>query len=343
MKINNMKQFISIIVLFISLSSPLQAQHQKNFWLGADVSGATMMEKRVKLLNKDGKEQEEISMMHDMGLNAIRLRIWVNPKNGWCSKEDQLNLAKRALKLGIPVMISFHYSDTWADPGHQTIPEVWKDYNYEQMKQAVAQHTKDVLTLFKKNDIDVRWVEIGNETTHGMLWPMGKSEDNMEQYAGLTEAGCKASKLIYPNAKTIIHLDGGVDPIRYNRIFNAFRKYNVDFDMVGMSCYPYWDQNAKLETEDLHTIIDCIANINGMWQKFGKETIVVETGYNADYPEQGYQFLKTFIHALKTQTNGHCHGIFYWAPEMDSGYKLGAFRNHRPTKIMDAFIESSRE
>ena len=169
MKINNMKQFISIIVLFISLSSPLQAQHQKNFWLGADVSGATMMEKRGKLLNKDGKEQEEISMMHDMGLNAIRLRIWVNPKNGWCSKEDQLNLAKRALKLGIPVMISFHYSDTWADPGHQTIPEVWKDYNYEQMKQAVAQHTKDVLTLFKKNDIDVRWVEIGNETTHGML------------------------------------------------------------------------------------------------------------------------------------------------------------------------------
>ena len=314
------------------------------FWLGADVAGATMMEKMGSpLLNRDGEPQEEISMLHDMGLNAIRLRIWVDPERGWCTKEDQLTLALRAKKLGMPVMVSLHYSDTWADPQQQGIPKAWKDYTYDQMKQAVSQHTTDVLQLFRNNGIDVRWVEIGNETTHGMLWPMGKSEDNMEQYAGLTQAGCKASKLVYPDAPTIIHIDGGVDPIRYNRIFNAFRKYNVEYDMIGMSCYPYWDQDQKLEAEDSQSIVDCINNINGVFKKFGKETIIVETGYDADRPEDGYRFMTDFIHALRTETNGHCHGIFYWAPEIDKGYKLGAFRNRRPTKIMDAFTEASKK
>lgn len=90
---------------------------RRALWLGADVSGATMNEKMGhKLLDAQGKECEEVALMKAYGLNAIRLRIWVNPKNGWCSKEDQLVLALRAKKLGMPVMISFHYSDTWADP-----------------------------------------------------------------------------------------------------------------------------------------------------------------------------------------------------------------------------------
>jgi arabinogalactan endo-1,4-beta-galactosidase len=331
------------VLVALCLVPVFQALGGEPFWLGADVSGATMMEQRGHILyNAQGQQQEEISMMHDMGLNAVRLRIWVNPKNGWCSKEDQLTLALRAKKLKMAVMVSLHYSDTWADPGNQTIPDAWKGYDYEQMKAAVAQHTSDVLQLFHKHHIDVRWVEIGNETTHGMLWPMGNTENSMEQYAGLTQAGCKASKLVYPEAKTIIHIDGGVDPIRYNRILNAFRKYHVDYDMIGMSCYPYWDQQQNLEAEDGHTIIDCIANINGLYKKFGKETIIVETGYDADHPDNGYTFMRDFIHALRTQTEHRCHGIFYWAPEIDHGYKLGAFRNQRPTRIMDAFTEVSK-
>ncbi|MGI6233357.1 MAG: glycosyl hydrolase 53 family protein [Prevotella sp.] len=331
-----------LVYFALCLVSVIQVQGGEPFWLGADVSGATMNERKgYAIYNFQGKEQEEVSMMHDMGLNAVRLRIWVNPKDGWCSMEDQLVLAKRAKKLHMPVMMCFHYSDYWADPGQQNIPKAWKNYSYEQMIKAVADHTTAVLTLFKKNDIDVRWVEIGNETTHGMLWPMGRSEDNMEQYAGLTQAGCKASKAVYPDAKRIIHLDGGADPIRYNRIFNAFKKYGVDYDMIGMSCYPYWDQQQNLEAEDDHSIIDCVANINGMWKKFGKETIVVETGYDADRPEDGYQFITKFIRALRTKTNGHCHGLFYWAPELEQNYKLGAFRNHRPTKIMKAFEKNN--
>ena len=186
---------ISCITLFLALVLSAAAQDKNPFWLGADLSGTTMIEKMgTKLYNAQGEERENTQLMKELGLNAVRLRIWVNPKNGWCSKEDALILAKRAQALQMPIMVSFHYSDTWADPGSQTIPEAWKDYNYIQMKGVVSQHTRETLQLFKDNGIDVRWVEIGNETTHGMLWDMGRAETNMEQYAGLTDAGCLASK-----------------------------------------------------------------------------------------------------------------------------------------------------
>lgn len=317
-----------------------QVWGQEPFWLGADVAGANMMEKMgKKLYNFQGEEQEEIAMMRDMGLNAIRLRVWVHPQKEWCTAEDQLSLALRAKELDMPVMLTLHYSDTWADPGHQTIPKAWEKFSYEQMKEAVARHTTEVLTLFRQHGIDVKWVQIGNETTHGMLWPMGRAEEQMEQFAGLTQAGCVASKSVYPEAKTIIHLDGGADPIRYNRIFYAFARYGVCYDMIGLSCYPHWDQEQKLEFTDEGTLIDCIQNINGLWKKFGKESIIVETGYDADRPDEGYRFISALIRAARTETGGHCHGVFYWAPEIDQGYKLGAFRQGRPTRIMKAFAQ----
>lgn len=103
------------------------------------------------------------------------------------------------------------------------------------MKNAVDAHTREVLTFYKAHDIDVRWIEIGNETTHGMLWEMGRAETQMENYCGLTEAGCLAAKSVYPDAKTIIHIDGGVDPQRYNVLLNAFEVNHVHYDWVGLA------------------------------------------------------------------------------------------------------------
>ena len=106
-----------------------------------------------------------------------------------------------------------------------------------------------------------------------------------------------------------------------------------------MSVYPYWDQKAKLQTTDEGTLTACIDNINALCKKYGCDVMIVETGYDADRPEDGYLFTKNLIRAAKELTDGHCKGIFYWAPELEGPYKLGAFRNHRPTKIMDAFKE----
>ena len=222
----------------------LTIQAQEPFWLGADISGTTELEAKGKQLrNAKGEPRENTALMRELGLNAVRLRVWVNPveHGNFCNKEDVVRMALRAKDWGMALMIDFHYSDWWADPGQQNIPAQWKSMSYEEMKQALANHTREVLEAIKEAGVEVRWVQVGNETTHGFLWPIGRAEENMRQYAGLTDAGYQAVKAVYPKAIVIIHLDGGCDPKRYDFIFDGLKKYKARFDMIGLSVYPYWD------------------------------------------------------------------------------------------------------
>ena len=146
------------------------------FAKGADISWVTEMEKSgMKFYNANGKQTDCFELMKELGMNAIRLRVWVNPTDGYCNKADVVAKALRAKALGLELMIDFHYSDSWADPGKQNIPNAWKNYNLAKMKTAVADHTKEVLQALKDKGVGVQWVQIGNETTSGMLWPMGEA------------------------------------------------------------------------------------------------------------------------------------------------------------------------
>ena len=336
-----MKSFKNyILCMAVMIATSVFAQEP--FWLGADISGTTALEAHGgQLFNAQGEKRENTQLMKDYGLNAVRLRVWVNPKDGFCNKEDVLVMAKRAKAHDMAIMIDFHYSDWWADPAKQNIPEAWKELDYKQMKKALAKHTRETLQLLKDNDIDVKWVQVGNETTHGFLWDMGRAEKNMKQYAGLSDAGYAAVKKVYPKAICIVHLDGGCDIKRYHFIFNGLKQYKSRYDMIGLSVYPYWDIEAGLTKSDQETLDKAIANICQLYQEYGKELMIVETGYNADEPEKGKKFLSDLIEASVNQTEGHCKGVFYWAPELEGHYKLGAFRNHRPTVIMDAYKEAS--
>lgn len=336
-----MKSFKNYI-LCMAVMTATSVFAQEPFWLGADISGTTALEAHGgQLFNAQGEKRENTQLMKDYGLNAVRLRVWVNPKDGFCNKEDVLVMAKRAKAHDMAIMIDFHYSDWWADPAKQNIPEAWKELDYKQMKKALAKHTRETLQLLKDNDIDVKWVQVGNETTHGFLWDMGRAEKNMKQYAGLSDAGYAAVKKVYPKAICIVHLDGGCDIKRYHFIFNGLKQYKSRYDMIGLSVYPYWDIEAGLTKSDQETLDKAIANICQLYQEYGKELMIVETGYNADEPEKGKKFLSDLIEASVNQTGGHCKGVFYWAPELEGHYKLGAFRNHRPTVIMDAYKEAS--
>ena len=172
-----MKKSIFTILLSLALS----AIHAADFTLGADISWTTEMEsKGQKLYNYQGEEREATALMKEMGLNAIRLRVWVDPQEhgGWCNKEDVLTKAQRAKDLGMDIMIDFHYSDWWADPAHQNIPAAWAKHKYKQLLVDVAMHTKEVLTLLKDNGITVKWVQVGNETSNGFMWPVGQLDTN---------------------------------------------------------------------------------------------------------------------------------------------------------------------
>jgi arabinogalactan endo-1,4-beta-galactosidase len=98
-------------------------------------------------------------------VNSIRLRVWVNPKDGWNNMNDVIVKAKRAERLGLRTMIDFHFSDTWADPGHQEMPEAWKELSFDDLKIALGEHVKSVLTALKAVGVTPEWVQVGNETT----------------------------------------------------------------------------------------------------------------------------------------------------------------------------------
>lgn len=311
-----------------------------DFSLGADISGTTADEAHGRFTcDTTGRRVETTQLMKDYGLNGVRLRVWKNPTEGFCSPEDVLKMAKRAHDLDMDIMIDFHYSDWWADPGKQNIPARWKDLDYAAMKDSLAEHTRYTLSLLKEAGIPVKWIQIGNETTHGMLWPMGHTPENMEQYAGLHQAGYDAAKTVYPDATVIVHFDNGFDQELYDRMLDGLKKYGAKWDMIGMSVYPYWAMEGKFRPDEDSTIRDAMANIRHLKEKYGSDTMIVETGFDARVPKEGEKLLSRLIRDAYTLTDGACRGVWYWAPEInaDEQYHLGAFANDRPTAIMDAF------
>lgn len=363
----------SVLPLMAALCfSNLLAQPKVNsdFVKGADVGGLSeQVDRGVIFHDTLGNQRECIDLLKDYQIDAIRLRVWVNPKRGYCGKEDVLRQALHAHKKGMQIMIDFHYSDWWADPAKQPIPAAWIDHSYEQMRQDLYDHTVEVLQLLKDNGIPVRWVQVGNETSNGMLWSvktnpktgwelmdenghtmitksMGHIKTEPEQYAGFIASGHDAVKSVYPDAITIVHLDNGFDPDLYDRNLGVVLKYGGKFDMIGMSLYPYWALQGHPERNADQVITDCMTNIRRISAKLDKDVMIVETGMEVDmeHPEvmdEGFRQLRRIIHEARTATDGRCRGVFYWEPTiLPGGYRLGAFdTNATPTKIMNGFIE----
>lgn len=327
-----------------ALSAVSASAADEVFYLGGDISGVTADEARGRyLMDRDSVRKEATQLMKDYGMNATRLRVWVDPADGFSSPADVLEMARRSQALGMPVMIDFHYSDWWADPGKQNPPKQWLGMDLAQTEKALADHTRSTLQLLKDNGIDVKWVQVGNETTHGFLWPMGRFEENPEQYASLTRAGVAAVREVYPDAKVIIHLDNGFDRNLYDTVFDSLKANGVEWDLIGMSVYPYWAIEGGREDSDIMTLVDTISNIRHLKQKYGTDVMIVETGVDARNPEPGKEFVRALIKASRDFTDGACEGVFYWAPETnaEADYRLGAFSHDMPTVIMDAFKEAS--
>lgn len=310
------------------------------FYKGADISWTTELEAEGHhFYDFQGNEQECTSLMKKLGMNAIRLRVWVNPKNKWSSKEDMLELAKRVKANHMELMVDFHYSDWWADPGKQNVPQAWKGLSYEEMKKALAAHTKEVLQLLKNHGITPKWVQVGNETSDGFLWEMGRASTQMAQYAGLTTAGYNAVKSIFPEATVIVHLDNGFDNNLYNYIFDGLKQYGGKWDMIGMSLYPYWSVLYKKVANADEAINGCMENIRRVGKKYNCDVMIVETGMESAQPEEGEKLLRRILSEAQNNTQGYCKGVFYWEPECKpSTYALGAFtEDGHPTCIMKAF------
>lgn len=318
------------------------------FAKGADVSWLTEMEaSNYKFYTADGVETECMTLLRDLGVNSIRLRVWVNPSDGWCNKSDVVTKAVRANELGMRVMIDFHYSDTWADPSKQYKPASWEGLSLAKLKEAITDHTKDVLNALKDNGVTPEWVQVGNEVGPGMLWDTdatisGTTYDietngvtyktNQQNFADFITTGCEAVKAVCPNAKVVVHLQNGQDNYLFIWIFDILKTYNADYDVIGMSLYP--------ETTTWRTMTSaCVSNMKSMISRYGKEVMVCEVGMSWDEAITAKSFLTELI--TQSKAIDGCLGVFYWEPECYNswkGYTKGAFDNSgKPTAALDAF------
>lgn len=311
------------------------ASEPEGFARGADVSWITEMEAAGRrFYNTAGAEQDGIRLMKQLGMDAVRLRVWVNPVNGWCGKEDLLVKARRAHHLGMRLLLDFHYSDTWADPGQQRLPAAWEGKDLDGLKDAVAAHTTDVLQALRAAGITPEWVQVGNETGNGMLWEAGKASTNMANYAALNNAGYEAVKAVFPETKVIVHVQNGNDNGLFRWLFDGLKANGGKWDVIGMSLYP-----APTEWEQRNA--QCFGNMRDMIARYGSEVMICEVGMSWDAPGEAKAFLTDLIENVKLLPQGKGLGVFYWEPQAYGGWKgytLGAFdQSGKPTVALDAF------
>lgn len=313
------------------------------FAKGADISWVTEFEsKGYKFYDSNNFATECTQLMQNLGFNACRYRVWVNPEDGWCNKEDVLVKAKRAQDLGMGIMIDFHYSDWWADPGKQVTPAAWSSYNVEEMTEAVAQHTEEVLNHLKNNGVsNIMWVQVGNETNTGMIKPLGEVNSSNKGYNFIkfANAAYDVIRKIYPQAKVILHHSNAQDLGRLQWFFNIMKAGGARYDMIGLSLYPsYWDEKLGKHPDWKPYTIAAVNNFKTMHETFGKDIMLVEFGMPEVQPEESKAALEYILE--NSRPNSWFKGVFYWEPESEdarNGYDYGAFHNGRPTIALDPF------
>ena len=305
------------------------------FAKGADVSWLTQMEAAgKKFYNASGTEQDAMLILKNLGMNTIRLRVWVNPAGGWNNTADVVAKATRAKNLGMRIMIDFHYSDSWADPGQQNKPAAWNTLGFNDLKTALKDHTIAMLTALKNAGVTPEWVQVGNETNDGMLWPDGRAATNMSNFAQLVTTGYDAVKSVFPAARVIVHISNGQDNSLFRWMFDGLKNNQAKWDVIGMSLYP-----EPLTWNSLNTA--CQINMNDMVSRYNKEVMIVEVGMSWDQPAQTNAFITDLISKVQAVPNNKGIGVLYWEPQSYGnwqGYTKGAFDNSgKPTAGLNAF------
>ncbi|MEN9291254.1 MAG: hypothetical protein RLZZ357_1098 [Bacteroidota bacterium] len=347
-----MRSLLSILLL-LSFSFTLSACKEKpkpkppvtppptSFFRGADVSWLAQMEATGYVFyDENGNAADCLDLLMARGINSIRLRVFVHPSSdkisGHCSPEETAAMAARAKAKGLEVMLDFHYSDTWADPAHQTKPATWASVSFAALKDSVYAHTYYTLNLLKQAGVTPKWVQIGNEIPSGMLWPSGHI-NNPQQLAELINSGNQAVKDIDNKIQTIVHIDQGNDNARFRWFYDLMQQNGAQFDIIGASYYPHW-----LGSDYTVTIDDLGNNLKDMVSRYNKPVMVVEVG--GDYWEvaNSKELLIATIGAVKDVPSQMGLGVFYWEPQGAkpwSGYQLNCWQdNGRPSPALDAFL-----
>lgn len=234
-----------------------------------------------KFRDANGQEKDIFVLMKELGMTAVRLRVWVDPVSygygPWCNKADVIGKAKRANAQGLDILVNFHYSDFFADPVSQNIPHEWSGKNFSQLKTAIYDFTKDVLDAMNDQGTLPAYVSIGNETNSGLLFGGGTDGTgynsyncDYEKYVAFFNQGAQAVRDVSSSIKVITHLTSPNGTAGY--VLGQMNTYNADYDIIGLSYYPYW-------TETMSAAAFCTA-ADGWASTYGKPVLIMETAVN---------------------------------------------------------------
>ncbi len=295
--------------------------------MGADISFLPELEEKGIQFSDKGVTKDAIEIIKDHGINYVRLRIFHNPaqdsgyspKKGFCNLNYTLQMAKRVKAAGLKLLLDFHYSDYWADPGKQYKPVAWKNLSFAELKKALYDYTKKVMEDLKAQGTTPDMVQVGNEINHGIVWPDGNVA-NIDQLAQLLCAGTSAVKAVDPKVQMMLHVAlGGQNNESVFFIDNMIAR-GVQFDVIGQSYYPKWHG----------TLADLNNNLNDLVRRYNKDVIVVE-----------YSALKEEVNKIAFGlSNGKGKGTCIWEPL--STWEQFFDTDGKSNKLLPLYDEMSR-
>lgn len=319
---------------------------QAGFIKGADVSFLEEVEKGGGVFTEGGEPRDALDILKRHGFNCIRLRVWHSPSEGHCDLESTLLMAERAKTKGFGLLVDLHYSDTWADPGRQTKPAAWSGVSGRALEDSVREYTRDVIAALASQGTLPDMVQIGNEIVCGMLWDDGRvcdSFDTPDRWGALARllaaaiTGVGDATTPGDSVGIMIHIDRGGDSGASRWFFDHLIAEGVDFDIIGLSFYPWWHG----------TLVDLGDNLADLSERYGKPILIAETaypwtldwhddkhnivglpehllsGYPATVNGQG-AFLADLMSIVAGAPDSKGRGVFYWAPEWIAARSYGS-------------------
>lgn len=331
-----MKKSILLISLLLINLAGLQAQYQpiniESFQLGTDLSLVKAILDNNGVYKYENAPDDVFSIFKEGGYNYVRLRIFHKPNMDESygtvnSLEYTLALAAQVKAAGFKLLLDFHYSDTWADPGNQQVPAAWSGLTFNTLQDSIYQYTKRVLNLFAAEGLSPDMVQTGNEINNGFLWPLGQSwkngKPNYNSFASLLKSAVRGVRESTGGSSIPVMIHAATGGSKNNsRIFlDSLLKYGLEFDVIGLSFYPCWHG----------TLADLEENIQYLNQQYSQSLMVVETSYQAEgtppdycvlteeelpYPftQQGQTYyLQTIYQLLRPYEK--VKGLYYWGGE----------------------------
>ena len=285
--------FLRRLFLVITGSKINAGEGDKNmadYIKGVDLSVVAEVEELGAKYYDNGVQGDIFDILKNYGVNSVRLRLWNDPYTedgvpygaGTNDLEVYKKLSKRAMDHGMSILLDYHYSDFWADPGKQRVPKAWRGMDADQLEQAVYDYTRETLLEMKDAGVLPQLVQVGNELTNGLMWPLGQKPE-YDNIAKFVSAGIRAVRSVDSDIPVMIHLDNGGNNPMYVDWFDHYMERGENFDIIGMSYYPFWHGTMKeLET-----------NMRDMADRYGKKIVIAEVSMGftmedyADYEKLG--------------------------------------------------------